>query len=204
MDKVVFDIDGVVIDILSMILDIYNERFNENYKCKDIKEWDLSDLSRSKEEISDLFYDAYKTSEDKLKYYTGGVDLLKKHQKDDIFFITARDKEYNYYTRRSIDFVLKDNSLKIDYSLCNSKTKYDDFEDIYRECITYYEDSPYIFKRLYKINKKGFLVRHNYNKHLWSEFPTIDVCNEEDSCFNHSKEGYICTSNQMKGYLDGR
>jgi hypothetical protein len=206
MSKVVFDIDGVVIDILSMILDMYNESFDKEYRCKDIQEWNLSDLPLSKEEITDLFYEPYMIPEDKLKYYAGGADLLKKHQKDEVFFITGRDKEYNYYTRRAIDFVLKDNSLKLDYSLYNSKTKYDDFEDIYRVCETYYEDSPYIFKKLYQVNKKGFLVAHNYNKDLWDEFPIISVCNERQSCFNriYNKEDYICQSRPMREHLDGR
>jgi len=202
MAKVVFDIDGVIIDLLSMILDIYNSVFNKEYKCKDIHEWNLSDLSLSKDEILDLFYEVYTISEDKLKYYCGGADLLKKHHKDDVFFITGRDKEYNNYTRRAIDFVLKDNLLQIDYLLYNSKTKYDDFEDIYRDCKTYYEDSPDIFKKLYKINKKGFLVAHNYNRNLWGKFPTISVCKDRKSCFNHVKEDYICPSSQMRGRLD--
>jgi len=204
MNKVVFDIDGVIIDILSMLLDIYNKATGEDYKCRDIQEWDLSDLSLPKEEITSLFYEVYKVPEDKLKYYPGGADLLKKHRNDDICFITGRDEEYNNYTRRAIDFVLNDNSLKLDYSLYNSKTKYDDFEDIYRECNTYYEDSPHIFKKLYQINKKGLLVAHNYNKELWDEFPIISVCNDQQSCLNSIREDYICQNSLMRRHQDER
>jgi hypothetical protein len=175
MCEVIFDIDGVVIDILTMILDIYNGRYKEDYKSSQINNWDLSDLSLEKEDIFELFHEIYLIPEENIQYYPMGIDLIKKYEDKDIAFITGRDKQYNFYTKRSLDHIFEENDLDISYAIYNSKTKYDDFEGLYRDCLIYYEDSPKIFPMLYDINKNGFLVAHNYNRELWGKFPTVNV-----------------------------
>jgi phosphoglycolate phosphatase-like HAD superfamily hydrolase len=180
MRKVIFDIDGVIIDLLNMVLELYNGKFNDNYKCYQVNDWDFSDFPLENDAVFKLFCEAYSLPEEEVRYYPMGVDLLKKYKDEEIIFITGREKQYNNYTKRSLNHIFEENDLDILYTIYNSKTKYDEFEELYRDCLTYYEDSPKIFPRLYNINKNGFLVTHNYNRELWNKFPTVDICQREE------------------------
>jgi hypothetical protein len=64
-----------------------------------------------------LFHEVYLIPEENIQYYPRGIDLIKKYEDKDIAFITGRDREYNFYTKRSLDHVFEENGLDISYTI---------------------------------------------------------------------------------------
>lgn len=88
--KLFLDFDSTIVNTSEVGLDILNERYGTNYKLKDLKKYDYSDLFPdvgimvvSKILYSDEFFD-------RLKFIDGVLDFIEPNRKKFDFYIVTR------------------------------------------------------------------------------------------------------------------
>lgn len=94
--RISVDIDGVLLDLVGQVCNIYNNNYNAHYSNKDVVQWEFfRDWNLSEEQIYDIFTLAYQNSA-----YISLVDneipyILKElNGKYHVDLVTARDKRY--------------------------------------------------------------------------------------------------------------
>jgi hypothetical protein len=160
MPLIVCDIDGVIINQIAMMRDI-----TKDYSF-DPDIWELPKPYNSLVYVSELMPPS------KTFYYPKMVSILDDYFTDgyNVFFITSRPKILNFFTMRSLKYIFPQR----DFTLINSKVKYDGCSKYYRDAETFFEDSPLLFPKLFKLNNNGVLVKHKYNRKLWGKYPSIN------------------------------
>lgn len=94
--KIAVDIDGVILDMILRVCEIFNERFNSNYSKDNIKRWEFfKDWDVPEEEIFKIFYKAYEESMTLPLIDKNTPEILKKlNNQHHVDLVTARNIKY--------------------------------------------------------------------------------------------------------------
>lgn len=97
--KIAVDIDGVILDMVIKVCEIFNERFNKNYTKDDVKRWEFfKDWNVPEEEIFKIFYKAYEESMTLPLIDENTLYILKKlNNQNNVDLVTARNIKYEIH-----------------------------------------------------------------------------------------------------------
>lgn len=160
MPLIACDIDGVIIDQIATMRSIIKDY------TFDPDTWKLQPPYNSLIYLSELMPPS------KTIYYPKMISILNDYFDDgyDVVFITSRPKIFNFFTTRALKYIFPQR----EFTLINSKIKYDGCSKYYIDAETFFEDSPLLFPKLFELNNNGLLVKHKYNKDLWDKYPSIN------------------------------
>lgn len=96
--KIAIDIDGVLLDLMATFCDIFNQRYNTNYKKKDVINWEFfKDWSISEEEAYEIFYKIYEDSSSVPFIDENAPSILKSlNNFHHIDLVSARTSKYRH------------------------------------------------------------------------------------------------------------
>jgi len=162
MKKIGFDIDGVILDLHTHMIQEFKKQYNIDLKMY-LTEFNFNIPGLTDEEISNTVDQAIINSIHVIQPYTTVEETLTKifHEtKDPILFITARNLYLKEATKESLDRNFKD---KFDYEIIftnnNNKLNY-----IKKYNISYFvEDNPETCNDICQFIEKTFLVNRMYN-----------------------------------------
>lgn len=135
--KVAFDIDGVVLRSIEVILDLINKHENRNLTPEDLSSWDLEPLglrpSTLRDAVDHMYaqphiepYDGavkalsriYRTSQEPLLFITGRADPSTAHRQlealpwnptaPEMIVIGGNRDKRSYLAERNVDFIIED------------------------------------------------------------------------------------------------
>ena len=103
--KIAVDIDGVILDMVLRVCEIFNKRFNKNYSKDDVKKWEFfKDWNVSEEEIFSIFYRAYEESMTLPLIDEDAPEILKKlNDQNHVDLVTARNIKYEIHLIERLD-----------------------------------------------------------------------------------------------------
>lgn len=138
--KVAIDVDGVLYDLVTPWLNVYNEVYDDTLKLRNIEQYDLSKYTKcSKEEMSQLLQEP--AIWEQIKLYRGVkkyIQELNNNENVDLFLVTATSyKTCKYKFDRLFELLpmLNENQLVITSrkDLIGANFFVDDWEDNLRE-----------------------------------------------------------------------
>jgi len=96
--KIAVDIDGVLLDLMVTFCEIFNQRYNTNYRKKDVISWEFfKDWNVSEKESYEIFYKIYENSSSVPFIDENAPVILKKlnniHHVD---IVSARTSKYRH------------------------------------------------------------------------------------------------------------
>jgi len=94
--KIAIDIDGVLLDIIVVYCEIYNERYGTNYQKKDVTRWDFFKVWNITEEAAfNIFYEIYADSMNVPFIDENAPKIMKRlFELYDVDIVSARLPEY--------------------------------------------------------------------------------------------------------------
>jgi len=94
--KIAVDIDGVILDMVIKVCEIFNEQFGTDYTKDDVKKWEFyKDWNVSEEIIFNIFYKAYEESMTLPLIDEDALPILKKlNNQHHVDLVTARNSKY--------------------------------------------------------------------------------------------------------------
>lgn len=103
--KIAVDVDGVLLDIITPYINIYNQKFKSNFKKEDVQRWDFYiDWNLSEEEAFEIFYKIYNNAVSvSLIDNEAPVFLQKLNQDHQIDILSARTFKFKSQLREKLD-----------------------------------------------------------------------------------------------------
>lgn len=112
--KIGIDLDETLFGFIEEMIPMYNKKYNDNVKFKDLKDYDIS---KSIKISSKQFFDDFATEEtfNKIKVYTNAVNVINEfHRHSDVYFVTAGHSSTMYWRMKKLEKVFpwfKDGNL---------------------------------------------------------------------------------------------
>ena len=97
--RIAVDIDGVILDMVIKICEIFNEQFDTDYTKEDVKRWEFyKDWNVSEEIIFNIFYKAYEESMTLPLIVADALQILKKlNNHHHVDLVTARNSKFEIH-----------------------------------------------------------------------------------------------------------
>lgn len=156
--RISVDIDGVLLDLVGQVCNIYNNNYNAHYSNKDVVQWEFfRDWNLSEEKIYDIFTLAYQNSA-----YISLVDIktpyiLKElNGKYHVDLVTARDKKYENQLFKRLNTLNIKKGIQYE-NLIHVKTKPYDVK-LGLNYDIYIDDNPYLTQHLELYENKTLLL----------------------------------------------
>jgi uncharacterized HAD superfamily protein len=156
--KIAIDIDGVLLDIIIPYCEKFNQKYNTEYKKKDVTNWDFyKEWNITEDEAFEFFYEIYENTmsvpfidDDAPKF------MSKLHKLHELYILSARASEYRNQIIEKLNFHnIKKDSHYNDIILVYHKP-YD--LKIHEPFDVYVDDNPNLAKAIHKTDDKYLLL----------------------------------------------
>jgi uncharacterized HAD superfamily protein len=179
--KIAIDIDGVLLNIMSTFLKIFNNRYCTSYKIEDVTNWEFfKDWNISEEEAFDIFYNIYQNTMDVPFIDEMAPEYLGKlHLAHEVYILSTRDPLYRSQVEKKLEFhKIKQNIQYIDLILIHNKP-YDSKSS--QEFDVFVDDNPHLAEAILKKKDKYLLLYDQpWNKSFLCKNNIIRVYNWKD------------------------
>jgi len=189
--KIAIDIDGVLLDIIISYIEIFNQKYNTEYKKKDVTNWDFyKEWNITEDEAFEIFYEIYENTmsvpfidEEAPKF------MSKLHKLHELYILSARASQYRAQIIEKLNFHnIKKDSHYNDLILVYHKP-YD--LKIKEPFNVYVDDNPNLAKAIQKTQDKYLLL---YNQ-PWNQ--NIENTNNIIRVFNWKEIYTVLTTSEL-------
>lgn len=103
--KIAVDVDGVLLDIITPYITIYNQLFNSNYRKEDVDKWDFYlDWNLSEKEAFEIFYKIYNNILSVFLIDKNAPKYMEKlNQLHNVDIVSARGSKFKSQLRNILD-----------------------------------------------------------------------------------------------------